>query len=927
MMRRLKMIVSVALATFLVSGFFGLGNLASLSPANASVETATSSRSISDLRGCLTATPVLNVYYLVDASRSLWDENGIPGSDPGYVRADLLANSLREIAGLTGAKLPHPVKVNFALGFFGSTFSAGLPWTPVDTATSESAAAAINDSIRTQQSLGATNWKAGIENAQAALQSAPEKGCDALIWFTDGIIDLGDTAQTTQALADLCGQPVRGVAPSSTPGAFAELRQSGVSVFGVLYNNGGSVEDPLKDYMKPLVEGTGDVREVNGPFRCGSQSPGEGDRAGQFIEAQNTGDLAQLFMELTALIGGGSSSSIAEDGSFVIDPGVTRFEIITSANPSDISLASPHGAIALGGPQCVVQSVSAASKLDCTIDLEADYGVWKISGAAPSQSKLLIFGGLVIDAQPVTGVIADKETTLSVDISVENPGFNSRENYIFDLTLYRYTPSGTFEEFATTTSSSLEDGTWSVPYSSPGDMASEEFRWVTSNLRTAASALALSDVSTQLVFPITLPAEFPTVSPATLVMSSLDGHNGEATGAIEVDGPTKGAEAQVCFGPNFSPTILSDAGERKDQWVWTATDAAGNLLGDCVTVLSGEKIVINVSAQNQVAANSQVKASLPLELKSSNGTKLERIVSISFTTTRLLNSGVLALTLALLLILGLILPLLLLYVVNKLTTRVEYGSYVLRSALDASLAPDGVKILVASEKGQEPQIPLTELTNLAEHFKMLAPVEDAASVSDPDLGRLRAVVSWIPFQSPWFEIVVPHGMRVLSGRIPGITQELRFANGKRALFSGQVSRTWAFVVPEREFLKSPTEPIRGLLVIFDQKGRGVADRLFKRLYEVTNEMRLKERVDKIRASVLKDSKLSSNAADKAESVTKSDLPPRPGQKDGGSTGAVGLPPRPGSEKPGGTTGARPPSGPQVPPAPSGGTPPPPPRPS
>ena len=384
---------------------------------------------ITGLRGCLASTPKLDVYYLVDASGSLFagsDEQ----SDPDFERAPILANSLRQLGGIPG------VSVSYATGYFGSRFAAGTPWTamPTDAAGVDAAASGFDQQIRAQAPLGATNWALGISQAQRELaaQKASSGGCQLLIWFTDGAIDLNAKQATDDAINDLCGAAIRpgGHAPASGFGQFNELRQAGVVVVGAMLNT-GAVSDAQQAEMQALVESEA------GDKICQQHPIPEGYARGAFVRTTSPADLAYVFLRLSAEVGGGfDASDDLADGTFQIDPGVSRFVIATT--DAAVALVTPAGETLSPDSLGEVQQVntSGAIQLSYAVDVGGNTGEWQWQPSDPaSASSLFLFSDLAIrfddtsrllrgEARPVSGTVVGADGS-PADVSLYNPdGFS-----------------------------------------------------------------------------------------------------------------------------------------------------------------------------------------------------------------------------------------------------------------------------------------------------------------------------------------------------------------------------------------------------------------------------------------------------------------------------------------------------------------------
>ena len=160
-----------------------------------------------------TSTQV-NVMFLIDSSGSLRfaDDNKSPGSDPEGKRADIIASSILLLERINESK-----PLYFALTTFDST-SPGqnkegkkyeeYSWTQANPENVEKASK-WSEKIKNFNNGQKTDWAAGIRNAKKKLTEAPStngEACQAIIWFTDGGIDVGGgPAELKNSIRELCG--------------------------------------------------------------------------------------------------------------------------------------------------------------------------------------------------------------------------------------------------------------------------------------------------------------------------------------------------------------------------------------------------------------------------------------------------------------------------------------------------------------------------------------------------------------------------------------------------------------------------------------------------------------------------------------------------------------------------------------------------
>lgn len=875
--------------------------------------TDTGELAIKQLRSCLAETPVLNAYYLIDESGSMFGELYPDASDPSYQRIPILQNSMEELSKLADTSGNLPISVNYAAGFFGDNFTADIPWSPL---TQENLDAKKDElSVRIQSpDRRMTNWTAGLEGAQQQLANPPEVGCSLLIWLTDGEINVRQGVEASfQALADLCGKPVNGYEPSSTPGLLASMREQKITVIGVLLDP-AQVPSERKAWMQSLVEST----NSEGQNPCGNGKITKSERAGAFINASSTNDLAFQFLRLGAVVSGGADGVINPDGTFTIDPGVTQFKILSQVGLENLQLLSPSGkSVDLSS---VAKNSGGATSIQISISEKNQYGKWKLVGAEGSSNSLLLFADLRI--RP-TGLSVNPENTkgmFKLAVAVGNESLQNIDMYEFTVSATT-SVNGKSSEIASFSSSEVSDGTAVIKVSNPSQLADVRFR--IKNLKVGDQLL--SEKYRTIDF-----SQYPSLV-TNYDFGISRGHNQPAQGTVTLFGPSA-SDGLVCSdSKSLNPTVIADDANRKN---WDIKAAGLNLDQDgCFVVKQGTKTEVPLQISNSKSANSKdVELALPLHVSNAAGdAPLKSQVDIKFSTQMINNPFVYWAVIAFLILLVLLIPLLVMYLINRFTTKIEHGDDVVRAVIPAQFTTKDDNIIARNAVSYDYNTALDKLEKPQELFKMQSPQKDAKSITDSEVGTFKAVIPVMPFRSPWFELIAPSGFIALTGKTPTRLQENRYKLGNRAPFGGQVSRTWVALVKEDDLLRAGDDPIDGKIVIFDKRGRGGSDRPKQRLLEVQHEAKLSSRLSNIRTALqtAKPKKAKEFTPPPAESQGPT-VPPMPPMPGGSVPGAV--PPPPPGNKPmrpsvGGASSAPRSTGfPPAPPTGPGSIPPPPPLP-
>ena len=268
------------------------------SQAGSSTELSTvGKRAFDDLARCLNSKDALDVFYLIDESASLKD------TDSENKRAEILKSSLIQLS-----TLREGLKVQYSVGFFGDKYKTWKNWSTVDPKTIESAATDLERKVSESNKGQSTNWQLGVESAATELSNQRKKSnaCQALIWLTDGGLDLSTGApgekpvqanqKNIEAFQSLCNNTSN------------SLRQAKVTVLGVLLKNekdlarqSGDRRENMEqamDLLLPIVEGAGSINLGTAEQQTCGQIPIPANyAAGALLEAEDPIALAFQFLK------------------------------------------------------------------------------------------------------------------------------------------------------------------------------------------------------------------------------------------------------------------------------------------------------------------------------------------------------------------------------------------------------------------------------------------------------------------------------------------------------------------------------------------------------------------------------------------------------------------------------------------------------
>ncbi|RFA21006.1 hypothetical protein [Subtercola boreus] len=849
MRRMLALAVSVVLAVGGVATLTAAASLPNESTVTATLAAAgdagtldaSGTAAIDDVRRCIASNKQLNVFYLIDASGSLFkDVDPVNATDPDFVRADILGNSLTQLAGLGNG-----VQVNYSAGFFGSSYKTATGWSSVTPETAAAASESLKQTIRTQPSLGFTDWGAGIAGAQDALatQHAANNGCQMMVWLTDGALNIrDDAAQNAAAINTLCGNAIDGsTQPAEGLGTFNALRQSGVVVVGVLLSvhpDGGEAVNT--QYMRPLVESSG---EVDGTaVTCGQSPPPSSSVNGALVEANDPSQLASVFAQLGVLINGGYPHPFDADGGFQVDPGVASFTIITS-DPS-WTLTPPQGSglaavsAASVDPSVVVTSTGGAIQIDVDVASAAQQGRWMLATPGGGDRQLFYYSGLTIVPGTGNQLVAGLAGAVSGQVATTTGRALVATDYSsLTVSVSKLPADGSAAQKIGDAVVSA-DGSFTLPYT-PGadDGGAVDLVYSIDPLATALNQIALAAVSASQTVIVTVPANYPTVTPSALVLGALEGAKGSATGTLTLAAPADGSAGSVCFPSGATPTVVSDPANRVDTWQWSSS---AELTGGCVALLPGQSVTVDLAASNPVAANSSVAAALPVALTSAAGESLPQTIAVTFDTTRPVNAAAFNVAVLLLILLGLLIALVVLWLMNFVTSGIAHGRQLLRASFP---------VTVDAENGVVGARGIDLMAATLDDFLYQPQLGTVKTLTDPELGTLRTHARL--FQTR-YEIQAPAGMRVFTVVSAG-SRRVAVEQGTIAPMTDQLNRLWAVVVRDNDLLAGePGSPIAGRLVVYKRNESNRADQFTDRMLDVTRDRTLWSRVARARVLLLEE---------------------------------------------------------------------------
>jgi hypothetical protein len=899
MRRLISQLISAATA-------FGLVLTPIISASASTRLSPTGERAFQDLARCLNSKDTVDVFYLIDESSSLQT------TDSENKRAPILAESLKSL--LT---LKVGLKVNYAVGFFGREYSTWLPWTVLTNNNVKSNAQDLEREVAKRVYGRATDWLLGIDGAQKELasQRIKSKGCQILIWLTDGGMNpIGSSSSPTSNFDELCDVTIN------------SLRQANVTVLGILLRSETDLaklnrkdrydQESAISLMLPIVEGSGKLMAnsslgiPDGQRQCGTVPVPANHSAGALLLAENPIALAYEFLRLSSLLGGGTSAAIVGNpGRFLIEEGVSRFRIITTSN--QWQLTNPAGLQVNDGSKVEVLKSGGATQISVPVD-QSGLGEWKFAYQTNSDNELVLFSGLKLQLDDgglvagqsgsITGKVLPEFGNQSVNLSVYGSVRASVQEVLGDGSV------GPVRQAQLIDGNKFELSNY-TPAANQGQV---EVR-VVLNVATK-SGIELAPVSASRNLIVRLPENYPSLVNSPIQFSPIQGINGAGKAEAIFNGPKSGS-GKVCFG---SPRVLSDSVERSDSFEWFINSS--NLRDNCLVISAGEQKSVSLSVKNGIPANASVLAELPLTyISDSEGQDfvLAAAMEIPSETRNIFWIIVVLVTL------GFALPLLALYLLTLYITKITMGNSIQRGEWPVKV--DSIKGLVGADGNS--------IKPVAEDFKFITTQNDSRVVGD-QLGEMRAKTSKLVFPAPWFEAEAQSGTRLITMSSGPAQAVKRFKSGEIAPISGNIDRVWMLSIRDEDLKNLGAETsIPGRLVIYKRNNLANKNQYMERFLQVVTTAGIWNQIQQVANVVsaeaqVTDSKKKEKKLNKSKKsvVTQPVLPkistppPLPGIGFPPPPPATGtMPPPPGAPPSGPTTPNFPP-----PPPGSGGLPPKPP---
>ena len=814
-----------------LAGLSAVVVLLAMAPSVPAAPPARLSPAAQTLSQCVQTNHKLAVLMLIDESGSL------RATDPLNQRVDGIRAAFTGLADLADTPVSgHKPQVSVLMaGFYGrvhpdpDTESAANAWRAVDSSTVD----ALNEEADqyAERNVGkATDYATAliaahqllVERAAELTRDGGAPPCEALIWFTDGRYSIprrigkaGEGLPPTVTYAPKLklnreGAGLKAVTAGKSlmcrpAGLMDTIAGDGIVRFTVALSTQLSPEDAA--FLDAATTGSA------GAQRCGVDLS---QRTGEYLTARD-GD--RLFFAFGDLLNPSTPITREEvcphlaclrgTTTFKTVPGLSSFLIRASSGVEGavLELKGPDGSsvrlrpddpvrLSLSGASIVQRWVSSrAVEVEGSFDTASEaqwVGPWSYAFIDPSAaagrkpgphsySSLQLFSDLEPTVIGDDTVIRGVPTKLKLGLATASGAAQVTEGPL----VRGASVTATVSDPVTDTTRSVPvraDGhgeftaTISVPNSSSASLL---YLGLTADLATSAGT-PIAPQYRSFSLPVRLPPGqgYPILRPSALQLPSVQGA-GTAEGTITVTGSPAGSGCVWIGAPHIEAP--EDAGEVASSVAPGAGSAA-----HCLSVDKGETRRLTVRLTPSDEATGTVTASYPIHLHSDVvGDSRVTSVPVTFVLVKPPDNAKRVVLLVLLVLIGTLLPLVLLYLLNRQGARFTAPERLLVLAQDVTLSPAGVAAEV------EPA------------FSAFKPLErdggrrDARGM-DIDLLSLRAVAARSfgdLFRGPYGVATARGGGRVSAGGSSGSLREWNGGTEREVPLS--ISGTWFFLPQEQ----------------------------------------------------------------------------------------------------------------------------------
>jgi hypothetical protein len=828
-----------SLAAAITAAMLGFG-VPAVNANNTSPLTPAAEAAFADVGRCLASgkDKRLSVHYLIDNSGSLiW-------TDPDEERRGILTGSISQLGGF----VQQGIDVEVSASFFSTSANMLVDWIGIESqSAADQIAQQLGRSLTNELVGGTTDWEAGLGLAYRELNNRGDS-CKMLIWFTDGGINPDGTYESVSlSLSNLCrpGIDYDSLGSGSNFGLMQQFRLANIPIFGVLYNNAQAAAQyasenfaqPVDEYlaeerwgmsfMQPLIEGRGVIptetfagrTAAGGTLDCAvvnSQGVAPPEQTnGAFLNAEDPIALAYQFLKLTSQISGGSLSQI-RDGKFTVPPGTAKFEVLIAGN--SWQLAGPADSGIQGANQTPTAAVSVresagATALEVrTVNNETTYGEWQIETFG-ANAELVLHTGLTfaLDRDRSSKILSDYPNTITgrvvrtTEFAGEAIDLTLFENYQISLS---YLQGDGWVQVDDVTLDSNSRGEFAIKNFSPP--SGQDLLEVQLTLDVGPE---FSPVESRFALEVQDKTTLVSAEADTIKLSNLIGPNGAAEGILMLQGPNMADSSEFCFAKrdrlDDNQTGISKV-DRLDSFSFTFTNNLNGLAASCFTVLRDETLPILITATNPIQAASEVVSVWTISAETPGiGSKFEAPMRISFDSETETNNAVALGVFLILLLMGVLLPLAIMWLINQLTTRFLSIEATTRAVYPVLVDLTGATPKVTdsrSERTGSIQVEPRDFTGVID--------TDSPKRYETGHGVAAARVPGWPLSATWYEWRAPEGSRIISTNAAATKNTKDMGRHLAAEVSPNMANNWAITISDAELLKTDKSALKANLVVY-----------------------------------------------------------------------------------------------------------------
>jgi len=747
----MKTRVSSAIVVLLVSLTMLFTFLPTASRATPPTLTKHGVESLNQLSECLRGDSknTLNVLYLIDESASL------ETTDPSGIRKEALVSSLEQFLG-KAEDFPF-ITINRTFTTFGSRFTVRKEWQKLDNSLVQSDRDWILETVPTLVEGKATNWEQGLKGALEEFKRVQTKSsCDLLIWFTDGGINVGDSAEATrQSLGRICGKDPA-LLISSGNSLIDEVRKSGIWIQGILLQNESvdltDSERSRMSYFAAVVEQKAEIdpyffEPAQNTYECGTNI----EPYGHVTTTRNPVDIIWPTQQFSCLSDGGRVIEIS-NGTFEVDPGITRFSVTAYAENFKLSGAS--------GETIVKGRDPANAKLVVVEDVNSSGSVIRVEGEVNKEpGNVTSPGKWTFTAKEVDKSVVCVYVDIDIQVSISTcyagepctySGLFTQKGLQADLSSFEKVKlqAGELVGSRKMLPSAKLEGTSFKGEFTPTSGSTEAALGVVLSFETKSGIEF--EISTKKPISIIPPGIYPLVTPDPVKASDfsqkLEGKGGKALATLTLEGPSR-TEGSICIA---ALEVRADAKPERIPNYVTSLDGAQVNTEKCFKLAAGEFKKVELGISNNVAENSTSKGFMIVTYSAAGKPDVISKLDVTFETSVVYNDTLRWLLLALLMLLGVGAPLVALYMVNAANSKIFMKDlYKAEVPVKLNARGDVVGIQRVESKGngvvisQDDFIPFVTGPSKAKKVDLPSAVLEGKAPKNP-FGLLSAQLSTIP---------------------------------------------------------------------------------------------------------------------------------------------------------------------------------------